>query len=308
MDKPKVFIGSSSEGSKIADAIQANLASIAECTVWTQGVFELGQSTLANLYSFLEKFDFAIFLATPDDRVDIRGSEFTTARDNVIFEIGLFMGGLGTDNVIFVTAAKIADFRLPTDLAGITHVTYNLNRSDGNISAAIGPTCYTIRNCIESKSGLRALSRKSRSGLTHAGAICFRRGEAGIEYLLVSTTQGRTIFPKGDIKLYDDDPADAARRVAKKEAGARGRLVEGISRHVNYFNEEISAVHRVQVFLFETTQTSTVVDSFRKPTWYTLNEAVTVITSKRDYNTSYDLARTMEWAEEEIRKYFDKNY
>src|SRR5579872_530626 len=105
-ERPRVFIGSSSEGLNLARAIQSESEQVAVCTIWNQGIFEIGKATLANLYGFLDSFDFAIFVATPDDNIDVRGVTHTTARDNVIFEIGLFMGGLGVDRVIFVAAGK----------------------------------------------------------------------------------------------------------------------------------------------------------------------------------------------------------
>jgi predicted nucleotide-binding protein len=114
--KPAVFIGSSSEGLNVAGHIQAHLEDVAECTIWNQGLFELGKATLSNLYSFINEFDFAILVVTPDDKVEVRGGQFASARDNIIFELGLFMGGLGSERVIFVSAARIEDFRLPADL------------------------------------------------------------------------------------------------------------------------------------------------------------------------------------------------
>ena len=44
--KPRVFIGSSSEGLKVAEYIQLGLDYVAECTVWTQGVFGSRRATL----------------------------------------------------------------------------------------------------------------------------------------------------------------------------------------------------------------------------------------------------------------------
>jgi predicted nucleotide-binding protein len=51
-EKPRVFVGSSKEGLELAGAIQVQLASIADCTVWNQGIFELGKTALSNLYNF----------------------------------------------------------------------------------------------------------------------------------------------------------------------------------------------------------------------------------------------------------------
>jgi hypothetical protein len=38
------------------------------------------------------------------------------ARNNVIFEIGLFIGGLGRERVFIVTPQNTGDFRIPSDL------------------------------------------------------------------------------------------------------------------------------------------------------------------------------------------------
>ena len=300
--KLRIFIGSSSQGSKVARAVQGGLADIAECTVWDQGAFELGKSTLSNLYEFIDKFDFALFVATPDDQIESKGKVHSATRDNVIFEIGLFIGGLGMDRVIFLTAKGIEDFKLPSDLDGITHATFDSKRKDGNVFAAVGPACLAIQRHVEEKSKLPGRVRPSE--LSYAGAICFRRTAKGaIQYLLVASTADRRIFPKGDIKIVDADPAAAALRVAKKEAGVRGRLLDGASRFVPYFNDALGAVHRIEVFLLDVSAALEVGHGFRNPMWFDLTESITAITRDRDYNTSFELARAMEWADAEIRKY-----
>lgn len=93
--RPKMFIGSSVEGLDIAYAIQESLHYSVEVTVWDQGVFSLSRGTLETLVDSLEKYDFAIFVCSPDDVTNIRGAENRTIRDNVIFELGLFIGKLG---------------------------------------------------------------------------------------------------------------------------------------------------------------------------------------------------------------------
>jgi predicted nucleotide-binding protein len=115
-----MFVGSSVEGRSVAYAIQENLEYDAEVTVWPQGFFAPSQTTLNALLSQVGNFDFALMVFSPDDILRLREGEFRTARDNVIFELGLFYGRLGQDRCFFVVPRNVADFHLPTDLLGIT--------------------------------------------------------------------------------------------------------------------------------------------------------------------------------------------
>jgi predicted nucleotide-binding protein len=156
MTAPTVFIGSSSEARDIAYAIQSNLDRDTEPTVWDQGVFELSRSTLDNLAQALHKFDFGIFVLSADDVLRLRSKRYATARDNVLFELGLFIGQLGSERTFFIVPQTDTPFRLPTDLAGITYATYSANRSDNNFLAALGPACNQILSTIR-KHGSRVL-------------------------------------------------------------------------------------------------------------------------------------------------------
>ena len=103
MNNPRVFIGSSSESIEIARAIQSNLSSDCDIKVWDQkGIFELSESPLDSLQKCLSKFHFAIFVLTPDDEITIRGKFGKTPRNNVIFELGLFLGALGRNKVFII--------------------------------------------------------------------------------------------------------------------------------------------------------------------------------------------------------------
>lgn len=143
--KPKVFIGSSREGVKIADAIHYNLAYDAECTVWKDGVFQLSSNTLSALIEALRNSDFGVFVFSPDDLTVMRNASSSTVRDNVLFELGLFIGRLGQDRCFFLIPDSASDLRLPSDLAGITPGHYESNRSDGNWMAALNPACMQIK-------------------------------------------------------------------------------------------------------------------------------------------------------------------
>ncbi|MDD9975004.1 MAG: nucleotide-binding protein [Candidatus Poribacteria bacterium] len=147
--KPKIFIASSVEGLNVANTIQEGLEYDAEVTVWDQDVFQLSSNTLDDLNEALSTTDFGIFVFTPDDTVNIRGNEAQFVRDNVIFELGMFIGKLGKKRCFIVSPRTQEPFRIPTDLLGVTPATYNPNRDDGKLSAALGPACNKIRQTIE---------------------------------------------------------------------------------------------------------------------------------------------------------------
>ena len=63
--------------------------------VWNQGtIFGLGTATLEALEQAVLAYDFAVFVFSPDDELQSRGKVKPVARDNVVFELGLFIGRL----------------------------------------------------------------------------------------------------------------------------------------------------------------------------------------------------------------------
>ena len=115
--KNRIFIGSSSEGLEIAEYIKSQLCKKYDCYLWTDDIFKFNESFLDTLLKEASLFDFGILIATKDDFSTIRDKSFDTPRDNVIFELGLFLGRLGSSRA-FVIQENGA--KLPTDLMGIT--------------------------------------------------------------------------------------------------------------------------------------------------------------------------------------------
>src|SRR2546422_10590322 len=150
---PSLFIGSSSEGLEVAEYLQAALEGHCEATIWSQGVFGLSQGTLESLVAACKQFDFAALVLTPDDMVTKRGSRTRAARDNVLFELGLFMGSLGRERT-FIVYCRDENIDLPSDLAGVTPATFP-KREDGNMQAAINPAAVQIREAIKKAGGKR---------------------------------------------------------------------------------------------------------------------------------------------------------
>lgn len=101
-NRPVIFIGSSKEGLSIAEALLVNLDYAADVVLWSQGVFGLSAGTLESLVKKLSDFDFAILVLTPDDVAITSGEAKQLPRDNVLLELGLFMGSLGRDRCFIV--------------------------------------------------------------------------------------------------------------------------------------------------------------------------------------------------------------
>ncbi len=157
--RPSVFVGSSSEGLRIAQAMQVGLDRVCEVDIWSQGVFGLTQGTLESLVLALERFDFAVLVLTADDLTVSRGTEWPVARDNVLFELGVFVGGLSRDRT-FMLYDRTHPPALPTDLAGVTAATFEPH-SSGNLQAALGAACTRIQTVIE-KLGVRESQKVRR--------------------------------------------------------------------------------------------------------------------------------------------------
>lgn len=172
--KPRVFVASSTEGLDVAYAVQENLEYDAEVTVWPQGVFELSQYTLEALLAAVEDFDFGVFVIGLNDISRIQDGPSNIIRDNVLFELGLFLGNLGRQRAFILMPRASGAVRLPTDLIGLTPGTYDQQRSDANLQAALGPACNRIRGAIR-RLGVRPRGRNAHYGPLLAFHETFRK-------------------------------------------------------------------------------------------------------------------------------------
>lgn len=98
MQKPTLFIASSVEGIK-------------------------------DLITKASSVDFAVFAFAPDDLTTIRDHQVAVARDNVVFELGLFVGSTGLERC-YIVKPRGVDMHLPTDLLGMNTADYVPDRSD----------------------------------------------------------------------------------------------------------------------------------------------------------------------------------
>ena len=149
--KPRVFIGSSSESLPAAYVLQQQLQGDASVNVWNQGVFGISQYTLDELLRATRDYDFAIFVFAADDTIKFRGRRHLVARDNVLLEMGLFVGRIGRERTFMVQQRAREPLHLPSDLHGIGTTTFEwtgpaLREADpALLHAALGSCSQAIR-------------------------------------------------------------------------------------------------------------------------------------------------------------------
>lgn len=161
-NKPSVFIGSSREAMDYVNAVQKALQYHADVNPWYAGVFTPGNYTMDDLEQQLYLNDFAIFICSPDDIINIRGKTFFISRDNTLFEMGLFWGRLKRERVFYIIPnsvskerddMKIEDYHLLSDLIGINSLTYQAGSQ--NIDSAVSVACQHIIKQIKLLQGFQ---------------------------------------------------------------------------------------------------------------------------------------------------------
>lgn len=115
------------------DAMKANVARVIDRLGLTSVILHEQPNRGRTI---IEKFEdyadvgYAVVLLSPDDQ----GSGFSKsnsesqfrARQNVVFEMGFFIGSLGRENV-FVLHKKVDNFEFPTDISGVLYVPFDEN-------------------------------------------------------------------------------------------------------------------------------------------------------------------------------------
>ena len=145
MNKPRIFIASSTESLSIAEATNINLDHDFEVSLWTTGTFRLSSTSIDDLLTKSSLVDFALFIFTPDDIATIREADKKIVRDNVLFELGLFIGSIGKERS-FILKPRGIDLHLPTDLLGLTTADYEAERSDNDLVSATNKACAQIKS------------------------------------------------------------------------------------------------------------------------------------------------------------------
>ncbi len=146
--RPVLFLGCSTESLPIARAIQSALEhDPIVVKVWTDDIFEASNFPIESLERELPKVDFAALVLSPDDRVVSRNEASDAPRDNIVFELGLFMGALGRARTFLIYPHGV-DVKIPTDLEGIIPLTYNPSPQCEVDATAVASAGNRLRNQI----------------------------------------------------------------------------------------------------------------------------------------------------------------
>ena len=110
----------------------------------------------------------------------VRDDETLGPRDNIVFELGLFMGRLGPERT-FIVRPSSSPLKIPSDLAGVSAALFDWPRSDTNYRAALGPSCDLMREAIRrlgfaparADAEVRALKKEQDEQRTEIDALKF---------------------------------------------------------------------------------------------------------------------------------------
>jgi len=172
--KPRVFIACAGEATDTAIKIKQLLGESVEANVWNEymvlpkeGQMRLQGEVMANLYKAAQYYDFVIVLIGGHDFVvrggaverPVEGSAPATGRklaprDNVLFEMGLFMVALGNRRTLVLLEPGFdpSAVGLPTDLAGHTFgcPLVPLATDEAELASQVADTARTILATDES--------------------------------------------------------------------------------------------------------------------------------------------------------------
>jgi hypothetical protein len=198
--KPNVFIGSSAAAVPVAEHVQAELAPVSLPEIWTNGKFRSHLTPIESLFLALEEFQFAVFIALPEDISKKRGKDQSTMRDNVLFEAGLFLGRLGRERVFMISPQNdsTVTLSLPSDLTGIEPTHYD--PSTGNLQAAVGVALHQMKGALRSFDTDRHNLIFDSSSNLQPDQLVFKRGKQWD----ASGTTPITDFAQGDARVTNE--------------------------------------------------------------------------------------------------------
>src|SRR5579862_2507000 len=136
-------------------------------------------------------------------------------------------------------------------------------------------------------------------------AVCYRRRESSIEFLLVNTNGGnKWTFPKGTPEPTLSH-SQAAEREAWEEAGVSGHIEP---RHFHLYLHSKGVFWKppgvrefvIKAFLMEVERTEASQEPERNPTWFTADEAKKTVAKGREVKYAKEMQAVIDRAVEQL--------
>lgn len=135
---PVLFVGCTSEGVELAEALRVTLGSDdLDVRLFTDDrIFRHDHLPAEDLRLVAEEADLAVLWATPDDAVTRGGATHRAPRDSLLVTIGLFLGVLDRERTIVVRPR--GTMKLPSDHLGVTTLEYDPAGTPSAAGARVG--------------------------------------------------------------------------------------------------------------------------------------------------------------------------
>jgi hypothetical protein len=124
MSRSKIFIASSGRTLVLAERLRDELdTDFCRATLWSEeGRLQPGSTIIEMLEGAAKQYDFAVIVLAKDDVLTSGTREVLKARDNCVFETGLFMSAIGRKRCFLVNSVEQSD--LPSDLSGVISIRF----------------------------------------------------------------------------------------------------------------------------------------------------------------------------------------
>ena len=132
--KPRIFVGASSEAEEIDREVRRIIENLGAQAIGWRDIPKSGDNMVDVLVGLPSSVDGALLIVTPDDITHSRSMDRMAPRDNVIFELGIFISRLGKHRtgIIHVVSENQSKAALPTDLNGLTTTKYSPDKPENN--------------------------------------------------------------------------------------------------------------------------------------------------------------------------------
>jgi len=132
--KLNVFVASSIEAKQEDQFVRSVLENNKINAITWKDSFHPGEFGLESLLNITEQVHGAIIISTCDDKIWYRGTESMAPRDNILFEMGLFIKALGLKHValVFCRNERGESPKIPTDILGLNVIFFEKDKRVGN--------------------------------------------------------------------------------------------------------------------------------------------------------------------------------